>query len=182
MCIICSCGNYDLLTSFVRKKGAIFFTHLICIYLCMSLYFYVLNVFMSVCPIFWNKIETEKKFLCRLQVALTTVQPLLSYLQTFKLYTYELPCKITGLNLAPIQLSECITISDTKPQSFQMGTTILRISAGTEGGPRSRVCARYTLRSSPINTSGNFPAHMSAESSSNISPNPSEVISEVSEP
>ena len=34
----------------------------------------------------------------------------------------------------------------------------------------------------PINTSGNFLAHMSAESPSNISPNPSEVISEVSEP
>ena len=33
-----------------------------------------------------------------------------------------------------------------------------------------------------IDTSGNFPAHMSAESPSNISPNPSEVISEVSEP
>ena len=34
----------------------------------------------------------------------------------------------------------------------------------------------------PIDTSGNFPAHMSAESPSNISPNPLEVISEVSEP
>ena len=34
----------------------------------------------------------------------------------------------------------------------------------------------------PIDTSGNFPAHVSAESPSNISPNPSEVISEVSEP
>ena len=34
----------------------------------------------------------------------------------------------------------------------------------------------------PIDTSGNFPAHMSAESPSNISPNPSEVISKVSEP
>ena len=34
----------------------------------------------------------------------------------------------------------------------------------------------------PIDTSGNFPAHMSAESPSNISPNPSEVISEVLEP
>ena len=33
-----------------------------------------------------------------------------------------------------------------------------------------------------IDTSGNFPAHMSAESPSNISPNPLEVISEVSEP
>ena len=30
-------------------------------------------------------------------------------------------------------------------------------------------------------TSGNFPTHVSAESPSNISPNPSEVISEVSE-
>ena len=56
------------------------------------------------------------------------------------------------------------------------------ISASTDGGPRSRVCARETLRSAPINTSGNFPAPMSAESPSNISYNPTEVISEVSEP
>ena len=33
----------------------------------------------------------------------------------------------------------------------------------------------------PIGTSGIFPARVSAESPSNISPNPSEVISEVSE-
>ena len=33
----------------------------------------------------------------------------------------------------------------------------------------------------PIVASGNFQAHMSAELPSNISPNPSEVISEVSE-
>ena len=33
----------------------------------------------------------------------------------------------------------------------------------------------------PIGTRGNFPARMSAESPSNISPDPSEVISEVSE-
>ena len=48
-------------------------------------------------------------------------------------------------------------------------------SASGDGGPRSRVCARETLRSAPIDTSGNFPAP------SNISPNPSEVISEVLE-
>ena len=34
----------------------------------------------------------------------------------------------------------------------------------------------------PINVRGNFLAHVSEESPSNISPNPSEVISEVSEP
>ena len=34
----------------------------------------------------------------------------------------------------------------------------------------------------PIDTSRNFPLHMSAESPLNISPNLSEVISEVSEP
>ena len=34
----------------------------------------------------------------------------------------------------------------------------------------------------PMDTCGNFPAHVSAESPSNISPNPSEVISKVSEP
>ncbi len=33
----------------------------------------------------------------------------------------------------------------------------------------------------PIDVSGNFPAHVSAELPSNIFPNPSEVISEVSE-
>ena len=33
-----------------------------------------------------------------------------------------------------------------------------------------------------IDVSGNFPAHMSAELPLNIFPNPSEVISEVSEP
>ena len=33
----------------------------------------------------------------------------------------------------------------------------------------------------PIGTSGNFPARVSAELPSNISPNPSEVISKVSE-
>ena len=45
------------------------------------------------------------------------------------------------------------------------------------GSPHARPSARP-----PIDTSGKFPAHMSAESPSNISPNPSEVISEVSEP
>ena len=54
--------------------------------------------------------------------------------------------------------------------------------AHADGGPRSRVCARETLRWAPIDTSGHFSAHVSAESPSNISPNPSEVISEVSEP
>ena len=34
----------------------------------------------------------------------------------------------------------------------------------------------------PIDTSANFQAHTSAESPSNISPNPSKEISEVSEP
>ena len=34
----------------------------------------------------------------------------------------------------------------------------------------------------PIDMSGNCQAHMSAESPSNIFPNPSEVISEISEP
>ena len=35
------------------------------------------------------------------------------------------------------------------------------ISAGADGGPCSRVSARKTLRSAPIDTSGNFPAHVS---------------------
>jgi hypothetical protein len=47
----------------------------------------------------------------------------------------------------------------------------------TPGSAHARPSARP-----PIDTSGNFPPHVSAESPSNISPNPSEVISEVSEP
>ena len=38
-----------------------------------------------------------------------------------------------------------------------------KISASADGGPRSRVCARETLCSAPIDTSGNFPAHVSAD-------------------
>ena len=45
------------------------------------------------------------------------------------------------------------------------------ISASADGGPRSQVCERR-----------NFPAHMSVESPSNVSPNPFEVVFEVSEP
>ena len=45
------------------------------------------------------------------------------------------------------------------------------------GSPHARSSARP-----PIDTSGNYPARVSAESPSNNSPDPSEVISEVSEP
>ena len=44
------------------------------------------------------------------------------------------------------------------------------------------LCTLDPILSPPINLSGNIPAHMSAESPSNISPNPSKVISEVSKP
>ena len=37
------------------------------------------------------------------------------------------------------------------------------ISASADRGPRSRVCARLTLRSAPIETIGNFSALVSAE-------------------
>ena len=57
------------------------------------------------------------------------------------------------------------------------------ISASADGGPRSQgLRTRDPPLGTPIDTSGNFPVHMSAESPSNISPNPSKVISEVSEP
>jgi hypothetical protein len=55
-------------------------------------------------------------------------------------------------------------------------------SASADGGPRSLVYARETLCSAPIDTSGNCQAYVSAESPSNISPNPSDVISKVAEP
>ena len=48
----------------------------------------------------------------------------------------------------------------------------LKTSAHADGGLRSQVCACKTLRSAPIDMSRSFPAHMSAESPSNISPKP----------
>ena len=64
---------------------------------------------------------------------------------------------------------------------FQDDSETPEISVHAEGDPCSRVCEVKTLHSAPINMSGNFPVHMSAESPSNFSPNPSEVISKVSE-
>ena len=51
-------------------------------------------------------------------------------------------------------------------------TKVATIPRSAHAGPSART---------PISTSGNFPARVSAESPSNISPNPSRVISEVSE-
>ena len=59
---------------------------------------------------------------------------------------------------------------------------MVKISAHTDGVPRSPSAHHWPFARPLISMSGNFPAHMSAESPSNISPNPSEVISEVSEP
>ena len=39
----------------------------------------------------------------------------------------------------------------------------VRISADADGGPRSRVCSRDTPAQPPIDVSGNFLAHVSAE-------------------
>ena len=55
------------------------------------------------------------------------------------------------------------------------------ISAHADGGPRSPSAHAWPFARPPISMSGNFPAHVSAESPPNISPNPSEVIPEVSE-
>ena len=57
-----------------------------------------------------------------------------------------------------------------------------RISAHADGGPHSLSAHAGPFARPPISMRGNFLAHVSAESPSNISPNPSEVISEVSEP
>ena len=57
-----------------------------------------------------------------------------------------------------------------------------RNSAHADGGPRSPSAHAGPFVRPPISMSGNFLAHVSAESPSNISPNPSEVISEVLEP
>ena len=58
----------------------------------------------------------------------------------------------------------------------------VKISAHADGGPRSPSAHAGPFARPPISMRGNFLAHVSAESPSNISPNPSEVISEVSEP
>ena len=57
-----------------------------------------------------------------------------------------------------------------------------RISAHADGGPCSQFCARKTLCLAPHQRERKFYGAESAESPSNISPNTSEVISEVLEP
>jgi hypothetical protein len=78
------------------------------------------------------------------------------------------------------------TSKETKVQTLQNGKGFIRkrlefplapMGVRAPGSAHARPSARP-----PIDPSGNFPAHVSAESPSNISPNPSEVISEVSEP
>ena len=53
----------------------------------------------------------------------------------------------------------------------------------TDGGPHFRVCAAHARPSTwpPMDMSRNYLAHMSANPPLNVSPNPSEVISEVLE-
>ena len=82
----------------------------------------------------------------------------------------------------PTAQTKATITGSSQTKKTVMKEYITEISASAVGGPRSQACARETLRSAPIDVSGNFPAHVSAESPSNISPNPSEVISEVSEP
>ena len=52
---------------------------------------------------------------------------------------------------------------NSEPRNKKKG---MKISASSDRGPRSRVCARETLHVAPIDVSGNFPAPMSAESPS----------------
>ena len=68
-----------------------------------------------------------------------------------------------------------------QPKQLLLTLHIL-ISAHADGGPRSPSAHAGPFARPPISMSGNFLALVSAESPSNISPNPSEVISEVSEP
>ena len=56
-----------------------------------------------------------------------------------------------------------------------------KISARADWDPRSRVCSRDTPAQPPIDTSGNFQAHVSAELPATISPDCLELISKVSE-
>ena len=58
---------------------------------------------------------------------------------------------------------------------------IKEISAHADGGPRSCVCSRDTPAQPPIDMSGNFPPHVSAELPSTISPNCLELIPKVLE-
>jgi hypothetical protein len=59
---------------------------------------------------------------------------------------------------------------------------VRKISAHANWGPSPGSAHARPSAQPPIDVSGNFPAQVSAESPSKISPNPSEVISEVSEP
>ena len=71
-----------------------------------------------------------------------------------KFQNYVLTIYLIGCFLAmfPYMRPKTHTLSP-----LNLALKMLTISASADGGPRSRVCARETLRSTPIDTSGNFP-------------------------
>ena len=83
--------------------------------------------------------------------------------------------------MSMVQLFNLLAIFDYRSTVFyedwEIKIPLAPMGVLATGSAHARTSAR-----TPIDTSGNFPAHLSAESPSNISPNPSEVISEVSEP
>ena len=83
-----------------------------------------------------------------------------------------LPLGLPRLNFAGFIQCSKIKQNLQKFQLAPMGVLVL-----AHGSAHARPSAQP-----PIDTSGYFPANVSAESPLNISPNPSEVISKVSEP
>ena len=77
---------------------------------------------------------------------------------------------------------EILKLYDKMNENTMLGCDLFQIPLARMGVLAPGSAHARPSAQPPINTSGNFPAHMSAESPSNISPNPLEVISEVSEP
>ena len=77
-----------------------------------------------------------------------------------------------GLRVQTLWKQKYKDLTPRGPPSVREEMNNIQNSADADGGPRSRVRTAGHSAQPPIDVSGNFSAHMSAESPSNISPNP----------
>ena len=165
--------NVSEIFSFINFENPLYFG--VQIKVLWAKWIYTLNTFLCIFPIWWYQhipAESNKAYIHPLTAessSLLCVQACLAviYVAIISALVTHLFLHAKGYQLVRTHQSLIINY---------------QISARADGGPRSPSAHAWRFARPPIDTSGNFPEHMSAESPLNTSPNPSKVISEVSEP
>ena len=112
----------------------------------------------------WNKVVYPRKLDCS-----ESVKRKYSIIQDSGYSVYEI-CNDTLVTPQVLHLLEYLVYADYCQEEIMEKFPLAPMGVLAPGSAQARPSARP-----PIDTSGNFPAHVSAESPSNISPNPLEV-------